>query len=407
MNLSNSNKGPYNYLIVGAGILGLTIARTLLARSSSFKIAILEKEAKVASHASGRNSGVLHAGFYYTADSLKARFCVEGNQALHQFCEQEGLSIHRGGKLVVAQSESEVPILEELKRRGDVNGSTVELVSEEEAKEIDPMVRTVQKALYSPNTSTVDPKEVCSRLREQLLKSGVQIITDCRVVSLGMNSVSTSQGEYEYHYLVNAAGLYADQLAKTMGLSQKYSILPFKGLYLKCPEQYNALKTSVYPVPSPDNPFLGVHFTKVVSGVSKIGPTAVPALWRENYQGLENFRLEEVWPILGSVLKLGLNNNFNFRKLAIEEVRKYSRSYLLNCAKKLLRIPLEGEFKVLPTGIRAQLLDEESQTLVQDFVLEHNTRSTHILNAVSPAFTCSFPFAEYVVDKVFENQNKS
>ena len=211
----------------------------------------------------------------------------------------------------------------------------------------------------------------------------------------------TSRGEFECGYLVNAAGLYADVIARDHGFSERYRVLPFKGLYLYSSEPAGAFRTNIYPVPDLRNPFLGVHFTLTSDGRVKIGPTAIPCLWREQYGWTENFRLSELGQVLGSGLGLAIRAGFDFRGLALEELRKYHRPYLVAQAARLAEgIRVEQYARWGRPGIRAQLVDVKQRTLVQDFCIEGDDRSLHILNAVSPGWTCAIPFGRYVCDQV-------
>lgn len=389
----------YDYLVIGAGIIGLNIAKNLKERLPDSKILVIEKEEELAMHSSGRNSGVLHAGFYYTADSLKAKFTKEGNAALKEFCKERGLPVNPCQKVVVAQDESELEGLEELKRRGDVNG--VELIWLDEAKldELYPNVKTHKKALLCPSTATVNPKQVTKEFGKVCEELGIHIILDCQYVSSTGNKVTTSKGEFEAKKVINCAGLYADKIANDFGFSKDYVIIPFKGVYLKDHNNISQLKTNIYPVPNLANPFLGVHFTLTVDNEAKIGPTAIPAFWRENYKGFSNFKAKEFFQVLYFEAKLFLTNAFGFRELAFSEVKKYSFSYLKSLAKGLTKNMDNVGFDQWSTpGIRAQLLDKRNLELVQDFVVEADENSVHVLNAVSPAFTCSIPFANWVVE---------
>lgn len=395
----------YDYLIVGSGIIGLTIARELIRRFPDRKIAILEKEADIARHSSGRNSGVLHAGFYYTADSLKARFTREGNQAMTRYCEENNLKINKCGKVVVAVNEDELKGLHELKRRADRNGVQLHWLTEAELEKIDPNVRTHKRALYSPTTSTVDPVEVCNKLKEDIRASGVDLFFNCPYIGRDGHVVKAGGETFWCSYFINAAGLYADRIAHESGFGKKYTIIPFKGIYLKYAKNKTDLSTNVYPVPNLKNPFLGVHFTKTVDGTIKIGPTAIPAFWRENYKGLSNFRLDEFLTILRYEIKLFISNAFRFRSLAFEEMKKYAKKHFIGLSTQMVkRIDTDGFGEFLKPGIRSQLLNKETLELVQDFVIEGDHESMHVLNAVSPAFTCSIPFARYVVDSICEKQ---
>ncbi len=388
-----------DFLIIGSGIIGLTIARTLKSRHPAASVTILEKEADVALHASGRNSGVLHAGFYYTADSLKARFCRDGSRAMAAYCTENGLKVNPCRKLVVATDALEAEGLKELKRRGDANGVNVELIDEQQTAAIEPNARTWQHALFSPDTATVSPMQVCRHLRDGLRAQGVQIMTQTPYQKrLDGNRILAGGQTFEAGVIINCAGLYADAIARDFGFCEHYTIVPFKGIYLKYTGTNPPLRTNIYPVPNLKNPFLGVHFTITVDGGVKIGPTAIPAFWRENYQGLERFSASEMVDIVRWQAILFARNAFGFRKLAFEEIMKYRKSHLIGLAAKLVkRLEPEGFSKWSTPGIRAQLLHKQTLSLVQDFVVEGDAKSIHVLNAVSPAFTCSIPFSEWVV----------
>ena len=266
-------------VVIGGGIMGLSIARELSKRYPGASLIVIEKEPAVALHASGRNSGVLHAGFYYTADSLKARFTRAGNRALTDYCLENGLPINRCGKVVVASCEQEVDGILELKRRGDRNGVELALVDPHELNAIEPNARTVETALFSPTTATVDPQQVCAHLASRFPRS-VRVLLGRRVIGRSRDGVRTDRERIDCRYVFNAAGLYADRVAREFGAGDGYTMIPFKGIYLRYRDD-GLLRRHVYPVPNLRNPFLGVHFTKTVDGHVKIGPTAIPAFWRE------------------------------------------------------------------------------------------------------------------------------
>jgi L-2-hydroxyglutarate oxidase len=391
----------YNYLIIGGGIVGLSIARELNARFPSASIALLEKEMDVAFHGSGRNSGVLHAGFYYSADTLKAKFTRDGNRQLREYCYANNLKINECKKVVVAKDESELPALFELEKRGKVNGVEVKLIDVKELFDIDPNVKTFQHALFSPSTATVDPSEVTHAIKDELAGKGIEMFFGEGYQSrVDGNTIRTTLGNtFRATKLINAAGLYADKVANDFGYSQKYTIIPFKGVYLKYHGSELPVRTNVYPVPNLKNPWLGVHFTVTVDGTVKIGPTSTPAFWRENYQGFDRFSLGEMASILSWESSLFLRNSFNFRSIALDEIKKYNRSYFAGLAKELVhKIDVKGFTEWGRPGIRAQLLNKQTRELVMDFVVEGDNDSIHVLNAVSPAFTCCFPFAKWVVE---------
>ena len=390
-----------DFLVIGGGVIGLNVARSLKRTFPDTRVIVIEKEASCGLHASGRNSGVLHAGFYYSPDSLKAKFTRDGNAQLTAYCRDKEIPLNSCGKLVVAKDALDLPALDELLKRGKANGIKLEELSAHDAKKIEPRVKTYQRALFSPTTSTVNPNAVLQAMVADAVAEDVQIESGVAFVSKNERTIQTTGSQYEAGYVVNAAGLYADQIARQFGFSERYRILPFKGLYLYSDEPPGALKTNVYPVPDLRNPFLGVHFTVTNEGKAKIGPTAIPALWREQYGGVSRFSLAEFIEIAGRGLSLLGNAGFEFRRLAIEEVKKYSRRRMVRLAGELVEgVRLEQYSKWGKPGIRAQLLDIRKRRLEMDFVLEGDDRSMHILNAVSPAFTCSLPFSQYVCDRI-------
>jgi (S)-2-hydroxyglutarate dehydrogenase len=390
-----------DFLVIGGGIVGLTIAHELRRRYPDQRVSLIEKEAGLGEHASGRNSGVIHAGFYYSADSLKARLTRQGNIRLTEYCVANRLQIRRCGKLVVATRAGDLAGLDELHRRAQRNEVPVEMISEADAAQIEPRARTVERALWSPTTSSVDPHEVLSSLAADAERDGVTVrrgVAYRRRIDRG--EVATSEGIVKAGYVVNAAGLYADRIARDFGFSERYRILPFKGVYLYGDER-ESLRTNVYPVPDLANPFLGVHFTVTASGRSKIGPTAIPAFWREQYSGIGRFSLSEFLEIAVRESLLLLRNDFGFRRLAAAEVAKYRRARLVALASALVPDVDANRYATWGrSGIRAQLLDIRERRLEMDFRVEGDSRSMHVLNAVSPAFTCALPFAEHVADLV-------
>ena len=388
-------------LIIGGGIMGISIARELNARLPDMRITLIEKESTVACHASGRNSGVLHAGFYYTADSLKARFTMEGNRLLTGYCLEHGLAIDRCGKIVVARNEDELKGICELKQRGDRNGVKLDVIDEKDLAELEPNAKTFGKALYSPATSVVKPKEVVEHLASGLLRKKVNIVCNEKFIKRdGSAAIITNKQKIHYKHLVNAAGLYADKVAHQFGVGEKYTLLPFKGIYMEYKDSRH-FQRHIYPVPNLGNPFLGVHFTKTADGKMKIGPTAIPAFWRENYQGISHFNLSEFLEVISAEARLFFTNSFNFRSLALQEIKKYSRKYFIRQAVSLAKnVDVTRFGGYLTPGIRAQLLNTEKMNLVMDFVVEQGENSTHILNAVSPAFTAAFSFSKHIVDEI-------
>ncbi len=362
---------------------------------------LIEKEPSCGLHASGRNSGVVHAGFYYTPDSLKARFTREGNRQLTDYCQAAGLRLNRCGKLVVAKQAADLAGLDELLRRGRASGVPLDALSLEDARRIEPRVKAYERALFSPTTCAVDPEQVIQSLDRDMRSAGIVVATGTAYLGRAGAQVRTSAGPIAAGYVVNAAGLYADRIARDYGFSQRYRILPFKGLYLHAGPSGPKFRTHVYPVPDLRAPFLGVHVTVTADGGAHIGPTATPALWREHYRGLQNFRFAECVDIVAREVKLWLRNDFDFRSLAMREFQKHSKRKLVAHAAELAEgIRIEDFYRWGRPGIRAQLLDLRSGKLEMDFRYEGDDRSFHVLNAVSPAFTCAIPFCAYLVDQI-------
>lgn len=334
-----------DFLIIGGGIIGINVARQLKRRFSDATVTVIEKESSCGIHASGRNSGVLHAGFYYSPESLKAKFTRLGNKLLTEYCESKHIPMNRCGKLVVAKNCIEHSALDELLRRGKANDIELQAITEKEAKSLEPRVKTCQRALFSPTTSTVDPIKVLQAMTRDAIAEGVQVRCGVQYQKKTQEGISTSVGIFSVGYLINAAGLYADKIAKDFGFSENYKILPFKGLYLYSDEPKGAIRTNIYPVPDLRNPFLGVHVTVTVEGKAKIGPTAIPAFWREQYSGLTNFSVHEFMDLTLRQMHLIGFSNFDFKKLAFQELRKYSRHHLVTLASSLLEGVQPGNYK--------------------------------------------------------------
>lgn len=391
-----------DFVVIGGGIVGLSIAREIQKRQPSSSVVLLEKEVMTGQHASGRNSGVLHSGIYYTADSLKARFTRNGNQAWQEYCCEMNLPLDRCGKLVLAPNEDDHKGLDVLESRGARNNVEVNRLDEYETCQVEPRAKTLGHSLFVPSTSTVDPRRINASMTRQFVDAGGQLHIDSPYLeSIGGNTVRAGKSKYVAGHVVNCAGLYADHIAKDFGFGVKYSVLPFKGIYLYASNDSVGLRTHVYPVPDLSNPFLGVHFTRTVYGETKIGPTAIPALWREQYHLMDNFRLNELVKIGAREMKLFFTNHNNFRKLAWQELKKQSKRRLVGDAGMLIDGAKDmGFYKWGKPGMRAQLMDVDTGSLVMDFVVEGDEHSTHVLNAVSPGFTCALPFAAYVVDGI-------
>ncbi|MEZ5117771.1 MAG: L-2-hydroxyglutarate oxidase [Candidatus Nanopelagicales bacterium] len=396
-----SASGSGDVVVVGGGIVGLAVADALLARDPDLTVRVLEKEPRLAAHASGRNSGVLHAGFYYSPDSLKARLTRRGNVLLHAFCEEAGVAVRRCGKVVVARSEDELPALAQLLRRGEANGVPLERVDEQGLRELEPRAVTHRAAIWSPTTSVADPAAVVEALAARVRARGGDVRLGVAVVGAAPGLVRTTTGTIAAGHVVNTAGLYADRLASWFGQCDDYVMLPFKGLYWYADLPPGWLTRHVYPVPDPRNPFLGVHLTVTVDGRVKVGPTAIPALRREDYGRVPGLARHESGEIARALPRFLRSPHHDVPALLRSEVPKYSRRWLVHRACALVDDLPERAFRVRGRpGVRAQLLHRESGRLEMDFVVRGDDRSTHVLNAVSPGWTSALAVGEHVASVV-------
>lgn len=390
-----------DFLIIGGGVIGINLALQAKHHYPDASVTLIEKEKDCGEHASGRNSGVLHAGFYYTSDSLKAKFTKEGNRLLTEYCIERQLGINHCGKLVVAKNDEELPVLDELLARAERNQVDLYEVTEAEAKAIEPRVKFHRRALFSPSTASVNPKEVMNALVADAKQAGIEIRTETPYLGVKDGVVKTGHSNISAGYVINAAGLYADKIAHEFGFAQHYRILPFKGLYLYTDDKLAPLRTNIYPVPDLRNPFLGVHHTITLEGHTKIGPTAIPCFWREHYQGFQNFNFSEFTEVIAREAELFIRNDFGFRNLAFEEMQKAYRPKIVSLASDLVTgVKNEHYTNWGKPGIRAQLLDLRNRKLEMDFKMEGDHKSFHVLNAVSPAFTCSIPFSDYTFQQI-------
>lgn len=395
----------FDYLIIGAGIIGLTIAYELNSRYPDKKILIIEKESDVAQHASGLNSGVLHAGFYYSSDSLKAKFCRDGNALMKSYCKANDIPLNECGKVVVAKDQDDLEGLKRLYDQGKKNGIRLEMIDETQLNDMDPKINTFQQALYSPDTASVDPVFVCQSLKQKLIENGTTFYFNTQFVSQTNNGIYTQSEFIPVNYVINASGLYTDQIAKAYGFGSAYTLIPFKGNYIKYDGETD-LKYHIYPVPDLKMPFLGVHYTQTVQNKSKIGPSSIPGLWREHYTGMTRFKLNEFIPTLYYLLKMTIKNQNNVQRLMVEEIKKLFRQHFIKQIEHMTdSIDLTHFTQRIKPGIRAQLIEKNSTKLVMDFIIEGDENSIHILNTISPAFTCSFSLAKYTVDRIANYQN--
>ena len=391
----------YDVAVIGGGIVGLALADAWLARHPGSSVLVCDKEERLAEHASGRNSGVLHAGFYYAPDSLKAQLTRRGNQMLRAFCAEQGVPVRETGKVVVTTSADQLASLDDLYGRGQANGVPLEMVDEVGLREIEPLARTHGRALWSPSTAVADPVAVVEALAARVRERGGEVRLGTPVIEAGPGWVRTPYQRIEVGHIINAAGLYADRVAHWFGVGEDYAMLPFKGLYWYSSWPAGRLQRHVYPVPDPRNPFLGVHLTVTVSGRTKVGPTAIPSLWREDYAGLRGIKPSEFAGIARLYPRFLRSPHHDVPGLVRSEVPKYSRRYLVGQARALVPSVSTKDFRERGrVGVRAQLLHVPTGKLEMDFVVEPGERSTHVLNAVSPAWTSSLSMAEWIVERI-------
>lgn len=397
----------YDYIVVGAGIVGLTIARELKLRNPKLRILVLEKEAKPGLHSSGRNSGVLHSGIYYPPESIKARVCKQGSVEMASYCKVRGLPIHRIGKVLVPVSPKDSSQLDLLEARALKNGVNVERLCQKDLKRFEPEVRSsTGEALFVASTSVADPVAVMQSVVSDCLALGIEILCSNHIDNVDMNSKSlriSDGSEISYGHLINSSGLHADSVAHKFGVGRRYTLLPFKGIYWKL-AAHSSIKINhlIYPVPDLRVPFLGIHTTTSVDGSIHLGPTAVPAFGRENYHGLDGVSIKEFLRISAILTKQTIDNRDGFRLLAWQEGRRYFKPWFLEAARKILPRLESADLKPsAKVGIRAQMFDRLERKLVNDFLVENGPSSTHILNAISPAWTSAFSFSKYVCDEFF------
>ena len=390
-------------------MVGLALAHQLGERDADLSITIIDKETEIGRHSSGRNSGVLHAGIYYPPATLKAQVCVEGARRLRDWCDAEGLPVLACGKVIAPQAVELDGQLELLLERGRANGAEVRLINEAEFQQLVPDGRTATgRALWSPNTCVVKPKLVLQRLQQRLRERGVRFVCGAAVAranpearQLSLVQAGGITSTLTYGHLFNATGLQADRVAQAFGVGEHYTLLPFKGLYWQLdPRAPFRFGTNLYPVPDLNVPFLGVHVTPSPDGTVSLGPTAIPAWGRENYRGLEGIEPLMALQFLGDLASQWWRNAGGFRRYAREQALHGLKPLFLKAAQEL--VPGLRSEHLIPSekvGIRAQLYDRRTGTLVQDFCLEQGTASTHVLNAISPAFTASFALADLILDQ--------
>ncbi|XP_015751252.1 PREDICTED: L-2-hydroxyglutarate dehydrogenase, mitochondrial-like [Acropora digitifera] len=424
VNRGLATQGTYDVVIVGGGIIGLATARELSLRQPMLKLALVEKEKELSVHQSGKNSGVIHCGIYYTPGSLKAKLCVEGLELAYKYCNEKNIPYKRCGKIIVAVEERELPQLEKLYQRGLENGvKDLKILNSEEIKEVEPYCKGLS-AILSPNTGIVDWAEVAKSYGADFKEAGGDIYTGFEVTDFTCSPESDISQEKESghtypvtvhgknvtlfingRYVVTCGGLYSDRLAEKSGCSKDPRIVPFRGEYLKLKEDKSYLVNgNIYPVPDPNFPFLGVHFTPRIDGSVWLGPNAVLAFAREGYK-LLNINIVDLIDAIGyRGLRKLMFQYFTFG------VGEYYRGIIISAQVRQLQRYIPSlkvqDVERGPAGVRAQAMDREGN-LVDDFVFDGGTgdigsRVLHVRNAPSPGATSSLAIAKMVVEKVQE-----
>ncbi|MGB9965562.1 L-2-hydroxyglutarate oxidase [Halobacterium sp. CBA1126] len=395
----------HDVAIVGGGCVGLSVAKHLAERTD-LDVAVLEKEHHLAAHQSGRNSGVLHPGFNYPPDSKKARFATEGTSRMKEYCAEHGVPCDELGVLVVAKDDAEEERLETLAEQAEANGVEYELLrSEAEIHEHEPYAEG-QAALYAPEAASVDSQQYVYALASEVRDEGVDVYTGYEVTRVEETAdgyhLATSNGHFEVPYLVNAAGLHADELAHQVGVGEQYQVVPFRGEYYEVrPERAELCQTMIYPTPNPELPFLGVHYTRRTDGKVIVGPNAVLAFGREAYDNTD-VDLRDLYETLTYEGFRKLLSSKLMVKVAWDELNKsYRKEKFTEASQRLVPDVRAADLQQSYAGIRAQLVSDDGE-LVKDPLFVEREDAVHILNAVSPGLTSSLPFGEHIAGKLAE-----
>jgi (S)-2-hydroxyglutarate dehydrogenase len=395
--LSNTS----DIIIIGGGIVGLATAYQLVQKYPKRSVTVLDKESKVAAHQTGHNSGVIHSGIYYKPGSLKASNCRAGKQLLQEFCEREGIPYNICGKIIVATAESELERLQNLFERGQANGVNCRMIDARELKELEPHCNGI-RAVHVPEAGIVSYPHVCERLAALITEKGNRVVLNAGVTGLVEKEneivVQSVAGEFTGKYVVNCAGLHSDRVAALSGKTPSVKIIPFRGEYYKVkPEAEKFCRNLIYPVPDPQFPFLGVHFTRMIEGGVECGPNAVLAYAREGYKKTD-INLRDLFETLAYP---------GFRTMAIkhwrmgmgEIWRSYNKQAFVKALQRLVpEIRVEHLFAV-PAGIRAQAIAPDGK-LVDDFAIDEQKRLINILNAPSPAATAGLSIGKMIVSRI-------
>ena len=401
-----ANKQTYDFIIVGGGIVGVSTALSLIKKHPSKKILLLEKEESFATHQTGHNSGVIHAGVYYEPGSLKAEFCREGLKETIKFCTAHKIPFDQCGKLLVATNVLELERMKKLFERCKANQIDVEMLDQKKLNETEPNIVGIG-AILVKSTGIVDYKLITKKMSEQFESLGGEFLLNTEVINLKEDKekiqVITSSETISSEYLICCAGLMADRVAKLLDIKIDFQIIPFRGEYYKLKDKHsNLVKHLIYPIPEPNLPFLGVHLTKMIDGSITVGPNAVLGFKREGYKRL-NFSIRDSIQFLSfkgfhKVIKKNLKSGLYEMKNSI-----FKRGYLKEVQKYSPQIKLK-DLQPYPAGIRAQAVLEDG-TLVHDFLFAESKRSIHVCNAPSPAATSAIPIGKYITDKATNAYN--
>jgi L-2-hydroxyglutarate oxidase len=393
----------HDYVIIGGGIVGLATAMAVGKKHPKASTLVLEKEQDLAQHQTGRNSGVIHSGIYYKPGSLKARFAREGNRSMVEFCRERGIKHDVCGKVIVATKASELPLLESLFQRGLDHRLAVARLAPEQVQEIEPHVRCLA-GVRVPTTGIVNYREVSAKYVELIKLQGGTVQTGTRVDRLrevnGTQVIETSHGEFEAGFVINCAGLFSDRVARFGGLDPGVKIVPFRGEYYELiPNKRHLVKTLIYPVPNPDFPFLGVHFTRMIDGSVHAGPNAVLAFRREGYEKAD-FNLRDFCETLTyrGFWKLARKH---FREGMREIYRSFSKAAFVRSLQQLIPEIEPADLIPCKAGVRAQALLNDGR-LVDDFLMIRGHNALHVCNAPSPAATASLEIAKTIVAQISE-----
>ncbi len=388
----------YDVAIIGGGIIGLATAMRLTEESPRLKVAVVEKEDSVCLHQTGHNSGVIHAGIYYTPGSSKANFCATGARMLREFCEARGLEYELCGKVIVATRESEVAGLEELYRRGTANGAKgLRIVDRDRLSELEPHAAGI-KAVHSPNTGIIDYSTVCRAYADTFQENGGRVLLGARLNSAGRRggatNLETTCGDVAAKHVINCGGLYADRIARMMGAAVDVRIIPFRGEYFTIrPERAHLVRGLIYPVPNPKLPFLGAHFTKRITGGVEAGPNAVLALAREGYTKTA-FSLRDVLDSVGfgGFWRMGKTHWLTGLR---EQYSSLAKGKFLRSLQRLVPDVTMDDLAEPGSGVRAQAVDRHGN-LLQDFSITATDNAIHVLNAPSPGATSSLAIGKHI-----------